>query len=170
MAPQATTGVMGACGSPSLMLFFPLHTYTHTHTHTHTHTPSPCAEAGSPMGALHTEWGMQMWAAGRGQDASPVHSLCYDTSAQPSTQNPCWNPEPKMFPDNCPGAQLSHTWSALEALSELSLCLPTVTHTGTPMGVAVSHCITRFQTRFTSTMCQIRYHSHWWWHRSTAQL
>ena len=38
-----------------------------------------------------------------------------------------------------------------------SLCLM---HPGKPMGVAVSHCITRFQTQLFRTTCQIRYHSH----------
>ena len=47
-----------------------------------------------------------------------------------------------------------------------SLCL---THTGKPTGVAVSHCITWFQTQLILTTCQIRYHSHLWDHRSTAQ-
>ena len=48
-----------------------------------------------------------------------------------------------------------------------SLC---PTHTGKPTGVAVSHCITRFQTQLILTTCQIRYHSHLWDHRSTGQL
>ena len=48
-----------------------------------------------------------------------------------------------------------------------SLCLR---HTGKPMGVAVSHCITWFQTQLILTACQIRYHSQWWDHRSTGQL
>ena len=38
-----------------------------------------------------------------------------------------------------------------------SLCL---THTRKPTGVAVSHCITWFQTQLILTTCQIRYHSH----------
>ena len=38
-----------------------------------------------------------------------------------------------------------------------SLCL---THTGKPTGVAVSHCMTRFQTLLIHTTCQISYHSH----------
>ena len=38
-----------------------------------------------------------------------------------------------------------------------SLCL---THTGKPIGVAVFHCITWFQTQLILTTCQIRYHSH----------
>ena len=38
-----------------------------------------------------------------------------------------------------------------------SLCLM---HTGKPTGVAVSHCITWFQTQLILTACQIRYHSH----------
>ena len=38
-----------------------------------------------------------------------------------------------------------------------SLCL---THTGKPTGVAVSHCITCFQTQLILTRCQIRYHGH----------
>ena len=48
-----------------------------------------------------------------------------------------------------------------------SLCL---THTGKPTGVAVSHCITWFQTHVILTTFQIRYHSHLWDHRSTGQL
>ena len=36
------------------------------------------------------------------------------------------------------------------------MCL---THTGRPTGVAVSHCITRFQTQPIRTTCQIHYHS-----------
>ena len=32
-------------------------------------------------------------------------------------------------------------------------------HTGTPTGVAVSHCITSFQTQLILTTCQIRYHA-----------
>ena len=47
-----------------------------------------------------------------------------------------------------------------------SLCLM---HTGEPTGVAVSHCITWFQTQLILTTCQIRYHSHLWDHRSTGQ-
>ena len=38
-----------------------------------------------------------------------------------------------------------------------SLCLM---HTGKPTGVAVSHCITWFQTQLILTTCQVRYHSH----------
>ena len=34
----------------------------------------------------------------------------------------------------------------------------------------VSHCITWFQTQLILTMCQIRYRSHLWDHRSTGQL
>ena len=37
-----------------------------------------------------------------------------------------------------------------------SLCLM---HAGKPTGVAVSHCITWFQTQLILTTCQIRYHS-----------
>ena len=37
-----------------------------------------------------------------------------------------------------------------------SLCL---VHTGKPTGVAVSHCITWFQTQLILTMCQICYHA-----------
>ena len=37
------------------------------------------------------------------------------------------------------------------------LCLM---HTGKPTGMAVSHCITRFQTQLILTTCQIRYHGH----------
>ena len=48
-----------------------------------------------------------------------------------------------------------------------SLCLM---HTGKPTGVAVSHCITRFQTQLILTTCQIRYHNQLWDHRSTGQL
>ena len=48
-----------------------------------------------------------------------------------------------------------------------SLCLM---HTGKPMGVAVSHCITWFQTQLILTTRQIRYHSHLCDHRSTGQL
>ena len=48
-----------------------------------------------------------------------------------------------------------------------SLCLM---HTGKPMGVAVSHCITWFQTELILTTYQIHYHSHLWDHRSTGQL
>ena len=33
-------------------------------------------------------------------------------------------------------------------------------HTGKPTGVAVSHCITWFQTQLIHTACEIRYHSH----------
>ena len=33
-------------------------------------------------------------------------------------------------------------------------------YTGKPTGVAVSHCITWFQTQLILTACQIRYHSH----------
>ena len=39
-----------------------------------------------------------------------------------------------------------------------------------PTGVAVSHCITWFQTQLIPTACQIRYHSHLWDHRSTGHL
>ena len=47
-----------------------------------------------------------------------------------------------------------------------SLCL---VHTGKPTGVAVSHCITWFQTQLILTTCQIHYHSrHLWGHRSTG--
>jgi hypothetical protein len=35
-----------------------------------------------------------------------------------------------------------------------------LTHTGKPTGMAVSHCITWFQTQIIPTTCQIRYHSH----------
>ena len=45
-----------------------------------------------------------------------------------------------------------------------------LTHTGKPTGVAVSHCITWFQTQLILAKCQIRYHSHLWDHRSTGQL
>ena len=48
-----------------------------------------------------------------------------------------------------------------------SLCLM---HTGKPTGVAIPHCITWFQTQLILTMCQTRYHSHLWDHRSTGQL
>ena len=48
-----------------------------------------------------------------------------------------------------------------------SFCLM---HTGKPTGVAVSHCITWFQTQLILTTCQIRYHSHLWDHRRTGQL
>ena len=48
-----------------------------------------------------------------------------------------------------------------------SLCLM---HNGKPTGMAVSHCITWFQTQLILTTCQIRYHSHLWDHRSTGQL
>ena len=41
---------------------------------------------------------------------------------------------------------------------------------GKPTGVAVSHCITWFQTQLILTTRQIRYHSHLWDHRSTGQL
>ena len=41
--------------------------------------------------------------------------------------------------------------------SPLSLFLM---HTGKPMGVAVSHFMTWFQTQPILTTCQIRYHSH----------
>ena len=37
-------------------------------------------------------------------------------------------------------------------------------HTGKPTSVAVSHCITWFQTQLILTTCQIRYHSHLWDH------
>ena len=37
------------------------------------------------------------------------------------------------------------------------LCL---VHTGKPTDVAVSHCITWFQTQLILTACQIRYHGH----------
>ena len=37
-------------------------------------------------------------------------------------------------------------------------------HTGKPKGVAVSHCITSFQTQLSLTTFQIRYHSHLWDH------
>ena len=41
--------------------------------------------------------------------------------------------------------------------SRQSLCLM---HTGKPTGVAVSHCITWFQTQLIHTTCHIRHHSH----------
>ena len=47
------------------------------------------------------------------------------------------------------------TW--VVSFSLQSLCL---THTGKPTGVAVSHCITWFQTQLIHTACQIRYHTH----------
>ena len=47
------------------------------------------------------------------------------------------------------------------------LCLM---HTGTPMGVAVSRCISWFQTQLILTMCQIRYHAHLRDHHNTRQL
>ena len=48
-----------------------------------------------------------------------------------------------------------------------SLCLM---HTGKPTGVAVSHCITWFQTQLILTTCQIRYLRLLWDHRRTGQL
>ena len=71
--------------------------------------------------------------------------------------------------------------AALHTGSTLCLHLPTTrrwlpfeesapTHTGKSTGVAVSHCITRFQTQPILMTCQIRYHSHVWDHRSTGQL
>ena len=56
--------------------------------------------------------------------------------------------------------------SIFTALSYSSSCLM---HTGKATGVAVSHCITWFQTQLILTMCQIHYHSHWD-HGSTGQL
>ena len=41
-------------------------------------------------------------------------------------------------------------------------CSRCLMHTGKPTGVAVSHCMTWFQTQLMCTMCQIRYHSHRW--------
>ena len=64
----------------------------------------------------------------------------------------------------------SHKCYSLHAAvfsSPQPLCL---VHTGRPTGVAVSHCIARFQTQLIRTTCQIRYHSHLWDHRSTGQL
>ena len=37
-------------------------------------------------------------------------------------------------------------------------------------GVAVSHCITWFQTQLILPTCQIRYYRHLWDHRGTGQL
>ena len=51
--------------------------------------------------------------------------------------------------------------------SPQSLCLM---RTGKPVGVAVSHCMTWFQTQLILTTCQIRYLSHLWDHCSTEQL
>ena len=64
-------------------------------------------------------------------------------------------------------ARLTRNLHSAVFFSLQSLCL---THTGKPMGVAVSHCITWFQTQLIVTACQIRYHSHLWDHRSTGQL
>ena len=47
--------------------------------------------------------------------------------------------------------------SILVFFSLQSLCL---THTGKSTGVAISHCITWFQTQLILTTCQIRYHNH----------
>ena len=66
------------------------------------------------------------------------------------------------FPAPCTGCHCSVVFFSLQ-----SLCL---THTGKPMGVAVSHCITWFQTQLIPTMCQIRDPSHLWDHCSTGQL
>ena len=46
----------------------------------------------------------------------------------------------------------------------------TIMHTVKPTGMAVSHCITWFQTQLILTMCHIQYHGHLWDHRSTGQL
>ena len=48
-------------------------------------------------------------------------------------------------------------YTPLSLFSRQSLCL---VHTGKPKGVAVSHCITWFQTQPILTTCQTRYHSH----------
>ena len=62
----------------------------------------------------------------------------------------------------------SLTWNALGCLFFLwSLCLMC---TGSPTDVAVSHCITWFQTQLILTTCQIRYHSHFWDHCRSGQL
>ena len=61
------------------------------------------------------------------------------------------------------------TWHGTHAVffSLQSLCLM---HTGKPTGLAVSHCMTWFQTQLILSRCLIRYHSHLWDHRSTGQL
>ena len=57
---------------------------------------------------------------------------------------PAHSPQPSIF-------------QPLFFFSLRSLCL---THTGNPTGVALSHCITWFQSQLLRTTCQIRYHSH----------
>jgi hypothetical protein len=78
----------------------------------------------------------------------------------PSFPPQVWNATPPA----CGNPACVHT-ALLFSLQ--SLCLM---HTGKPTGVAVSHCITWFQTQLIPTTCQIRYHSHSWDDRSAAQL
>ena len=40
VAPRATTGALDPCGSPSLILFYPLPVHTHTHTLFQTKKPN----------------------------------------------------------------------------------------------------------------------------------
>ena len=47
---------------------------------------------------------------------------------------------------------------------------PAPTMPAKPTGLAVSPCITWFQTQLILITCQMRYHSHLWDHRSTGQL
>ena len=79
----------------------------------------------------------------------------------------CYNFAKKIT--SCPLNRAPHSAFLLRhSLSAFSLLR--LMHTGKPTGVAVSHCITWFQTRLILTTCQIRYHSHLWGHRSTGQL
>ena len=59
---------------------------------------------------------------------------------------------------------MPYTLLSLSAYS--LLCM----HAGQPMGMAVSPCISWFQTQLILTACQMCYHSHLWDHRRSGQL
>ena len=84
--------------------------------------------------------------------ANDGHSFLRARSEHVLTQLHSWGKMQKRVARNTCAVH-----NAVRAPFSQSLCFM---HTGKPTGVAVSHCITWFQTQQILTTCQIRYHSH----------